>query len=206
LVRLRAQDEPAWREFASLYAPLVVRWCDRRGLPEADIPDVAQEVFLQVSRSIHGFAKETAADTFRGWLRRITQHEIANHHRRRKHAARPRGGTDAQLQLQEIADTPRATGRQPGDTEETRPGESAPPGPDTDDDLRQERNYLYQRAVQLVRSEFSDAAWQMFWRVAVDGNPATAVAEEFATTAAAVRQNKSRILRRLKQVVGDLAE
>ena len=83
LVGLAAQEEPAWREFTRLYAPLVVRWCHRRGLPEADIADVAQDVFLKVSRGIHDFRKETAADSFRGWLCRITHHEIANHYRRR---------------------------------------------------------------------------------------------------------------------------
>jgi hypothetical protein len=46
----------------------------------------------------------------------------------------------------------------------------------------------------------------MFWRVAVDGQPAPAVAEEFAVTSAAVRQVKARVLRRLKEVVGVLPE
>jgi hypothetical protein len=41
---------------------------------------------------------------------------------------------------------------------------------------------------------------------AVAGDSATDVAAEFGTTSAAVRQAKSRILRRLKQVVGDLPE
>src|SRR5262249_55002301 len=124
-------------------------------------------------------------DSFRGWLCRIPHHEIVNHFRR-KDTVQPRGGTDAHLQLQLHADRPA-------------------PEP-TPEEGRQETSYLYQQAVQRVRSEFSDAAWQMFWRVAVDGNTATAVAAEVCATAASARQNKSRILRRLKQVVGDLAE
>lgn len=191
IVRLCGQDEPAWGAFTRLYAPLVVRWCDRRRLPEADIADVAQEVFLKVSRGIHDFRKESATDSFRGWLCRITHHEIANHYRRQKGAVAARGGTEAHVELQELTE-PRGSGPTAA---EPAAGEA-----------RQEIAYLYQQAVQLVRSEFSDAAWQMFWRVTVDGNTATAVAEEFATTSAAVRQNKSRILRRLKQVVGDLPE
>jgi RNA polymerase sigma-70 factor (ECF subfamily) len=46
----------------------------------------------------------------------------------------------------------------------------------------------------------------MFWRTAVDQESAPDVAAAFGTTSAAVRQAKSRILRRLKQVVGDLPE
>jgi RNA polymerase sigma-70 factor (ECF subfamily) len=41
---------------------------------------------------------------------------------------------------------------------------------------------------------------------ALDGNSATAIAAEMGTTPAAVRQAKSRVLRRLKQVVGDLPD
>jgi RNA polymerase sigma-70 factor (ECF subfamily) len=40
----------------------------------------------------------------------------------------------------------------------------------------------------------------------VDGNSATEVAAELGATAATVRQAKSRVLRRLKQIVGDLSD
>jgi RNA polymerase sigma-70 factor (ECF subfamily) len=46
----------------------------------------------------------------------------------------------------------------------------------------------------------------MFWRTAVDGSPASVVAEEFGTTSAAVRQAKARVLRRLKEAVGDVCD
>ena len=65
---------------------------------------------------------------------------------------------------------------------------------------------LYQQAVQAARAEFPDRVWQMFWRLTADGRPAPQVAEEFGMTPAAVRQAKSRVLRRLKQLVGDLPD
>jgi hypothetical protein len=43
-------------------------------------------------------------------------------------------------------------------------------------------------------------------RVVVDGNSPTAIAKEFGCTLGMVRQAKWRILRRLKQIVGDVAE
>ena len=64
---------------------------------------------------------------------------------------------------------------------------------------------LVQKNGKLV-GIFTERMWQIFWRVTVDGNSATAVAEEFGATPAAVRQIKSRILRRLKQIVGDVAQ
>jgi RNA polymerase sigma-70 factor (ECF subfamily) len=185
IARLCYQDATAWRDFLGLYSPLVVRWCHRQCLPETDIADVAQEVFLKVSRGIHNFHKETAADSFRGWLCRITHNEIVNH-RRRAPAVQPAGGSTVRRQIEAVA---------------------APlPTEPSADEVQQETHFLYSRAIELVRSEFSDFAWKMFWRVAVDGNPAVAVAREFATTPGAVRQNKLRILRRLKQIVGDVPE
>ena len=186
LARLHTHDDDAWRQFVTLYAPLVVRWCHRQGLSETDLADVAQEVFRKVMQALPRFRKETPDDSFRGWLCRITHHEIANFGRGRDPFVHPQGGSELLMRLHEVPD------RLP-----------AEPG---DDEVRQETRFLYQNAVQLVRGEFSDKHWQMFWRMAVDGNPATAVAEEFGTTPAAVRQAKARVLRRLKEVVGEVAD
>src|SRR5262249_29096232 len=150
----------AWRDCLTLYMPLVARWCLRKGLAEADLADVAQEVFRKVAGHIEGYRKEAPEDSFRGWLCRITHREIADHFRRGA-AAAPRGGREAMLRLQEHA-APRS--------QEVEDGQDA--------------CYLYRRAVELVRSEFSESAWQMFWRTAVDGNPAPAVAAEFGASAA----------------------
>jgi len=68
---------------------------------------------------------------------------------------------------------------------------------------RSELTALHQRGLEIVRSEFEDRTWQIFWRVAVDEVPTADVAEEFGITANSVRQNKSRVLRRLRQVLGE---
>lgn len=187
LSRLRAHDQEAWRECLGLYTPLVLRWCMRQGLSESDAADLTQEVFGKVTTHIEQFHKDNSGGSFRGWICRITHHEIADFFRRRESTALPAaGGTDAQLRMQEIPERPT-------------------PEPDAEE-VRQETRYLYQKAMHVARAEFPERAWQMFWRTAVDGNPAGAVAAEFGATPAAVRQVKSRVLRRLKQVVGDLAD
>jgi RNA polymerase sigma-70 factor, ECF subfamily len=183
LARLRAQDETAWRDCLTLYTPLVARWCLRKGLDEPDAADVAQEVFSKVARHIAAFRKETPDDSFRAWLCRITHHAIYDFLHRRGASAAPEGGTEALWRLQQHVD--RAS----------EPSEE-----------RQETCFLYRRAVELVRGEFSETAWQMFWRTTVDGVSAPDVATELGATSVAVRQAKSRILRRLKQIVGDLPD
>ena len=186
LVRLRAQDHDAWQRFLTLYAPLVVRWCCRHGLAEADTADVTQEVFLRVARGIRQFRKEAPGDSLGGWLCRITHREIAQFFRRRDPFVRPPGGTEALLRLEQHAD---------------------PRSPEPEEvEVRRETRYLYQKAVEVARREFAESTWRMFWRTVVDGNPAVDVAAELGTTPASVRQAKSRVLRRLKEVVGDLPE
>ncbi len=186
LAGLRAQDREAWRVFVSLYLPLVVRWCHRKGLDEADIADIAQEVFRRVTQNLPRFHKEEASHSFRGWLCRIVHAEIAEFYRRRDRVQPAQGGSDALSWLYRQPDLPLA----PPDGEEAQ----------------HEERFVFQEAVQAIRAEFSERHWQMFWRVAIDGNSATAVAAEFDATPAAVRQAKSRVLRRLREVVGEVCE
>jgi RNA polymerase sigma-70 factor (ECF subfamily) len=181
---LRTREQEAWRECLTLYAPIVLRWCYRQRLAESDAEDVAQNVFRRVAEHIQQFQRDATHGSFRGWLCRIAHREIADFFRRRDELGA--GGTDAQIRLQEVPDR-----------------ELVEPDPD---EARQETNYLYAQAVKLARAEFPDRTWQVFWRTAVDGNPAPQVAEEFGLTPAAVRQIKSRVLRRLKQLVGDLPD
>ena len=63
---------------------------------------------------------------------------------------------------------------------------------------------LTQRALVQVRSEFEERTWQAFWRSIVDGIDSAQVADELGMTAATVRQYRSRILRRLRQQLGDV--
>ena len=186
LVRLREQDSQGWESFVTLYAPLLACWCTRQGLSEHDAADVAQEVFGKVAASIALFRKDTPDDSFRGWICRITHHAIVDFRRRRDQTPVGAGGTEAHLRLERTADRPLLESNEQEQSAETC--------------------YLYQQAMKVAQSEFSERMWQMFWRVAVDGNSAAAVAIEFGATPGTVRQAKWRVLRRLKQIVGDVAD
>jgi RNA polymerase sigma-70 factor (ECF subfamily) len=73
-----------------------------------------------------------------------------------------------------------------------------------DDDPAEEMNALYRRALELVRVEFEERTWQMFWLVVVESRAPGDVAAEMKVTAGAVRLAKFRVLRRLKEEVGDV--
>ncbi len=63
---------------------------------------------------------------------------------------------------------------------------------------------LTSRALAQVRSEFEARTWQAFWRSVVDGIATSAVAQELKMSESTVRQSRSRILRRLRQQLGDV--
>jgi RNA polymerase sigma-70 factor (ECF subfamily) len=69
-------------DFASLYDAWfahVARWLRALGAPEADVEDLAQEVFLVVRRRLHEFDGLNVP----GWLYRIASRKVRQYRRRR---------------------------------------------------------------------------------------------------------------------------
>lgn len=188
LLRVKQQDAEAWRRLVRLYGPLVYHWCRQAGLQQADLSDVFQEVFRSVSQNIGKFRRDRPGDTFRGWLRTITRNKVTDHFRRGGKQPQAMGGSDAQQMLQQYAQESESW------LQDSSQGEP------------QEEIVLLHRALHLVRGDFEDRTWQAFWRTTVDGVPPKEVAAELGSTAAAVRQAKSRVLRRLREEFGDLLE
>ncbi len=60
------------------------------------------------------------------------------------------------------------------------------------------------RAMEQVRGEFETKTWSIFLRSVVDQVSTEIVAKEFNVQSATVRQVRSRILRRLREQLGDL--
>jgi RNA polymerase sigma-70 factor (ECF subfamily) len=186
LARVQADEPEAWARLVNLYAPLVLHWCRRTGLQEQDTADVFQEVFQAVVVHVGRFRKEREGDTFRGWLRRITENKLRDHFRRRGREARGAGGSSAQERLAQLAEPPPAE------------DDSAP-----DDDAERA---LFARALALIRGEFAERTWAAFWRTAVDGRPSKDVAADLSMSPGAVRVARSRVLHRLRRELGDLRE
>ena len=99
LARVMDREPAAWERLVALYAPLVLHWCRRHELQESDAADIFQEVFQSVAQHVDSFRKQGSHDTFRGWLRTITENKICDHFRRRGREAQGAGGTEAQLRL-----------------------------------------------------------------------------------------------------------
>jgi RNA polymerase sigma-70 factor (ECF subfamily) len=184
LERARARDEGAWRRLVDLYRPLVESWCRRAGLRNADVDDVTQEAIAAAAGGLSRFRRDCPGDTFRGWLRVITRNQILLHFRRNQGRPKAVGGSDALDYLRELPD----------------------PLPSAPEEEAAEVDTLFRRALEQVRCEFEERTWQAFWLTAVEGRSPDAVSAEFGVSAAAIRQAKSRVLRRLKQEMGELLD
>jgi RNA polymerase sigma-70 factor (ECF subfamily) len=184
LQRIRGGDDTGWRRLVELYGPLVNHWCRRWGVQGADADDVAQEVFQAAVQKISSFRRDRPNDTFRGWLRGITRFKVLDYWRARGQNPGAAGGSEALQRLQEVPE--RETAEDPEDAGEV--------------------SAVFHRALEMLRSEFEDRTWQAFWLVTVDGQKATEAAALLGMTASAVRMCKSRVLRRLREQLGDVVE
>lgn len=184
LDRIKAQQPQAWRRLVQLYSPVVYGWCRQSGLQPADAADVAQETFRSVSASVEKFRREQPGDSFRGWLWAITRNKVRDHFRQRQGKEVARGGSDAQQQMAQIPDRP--------------PDSVLSVGQSSAD------NSPVHRALEEIRAEFEPKTWEAFWRTTVDRQQAATVADELDMKPAAVYQAKSRVMRRIRQELGDL--
>lgn len=174
--RLRSGSASAWHDLVTLYGPLLDRWCRTANVPSHAVADIAQDVFLSAFQGLARFDSRRPDATFRGWLWTITRSRIVEYHRRQKGRQAAVGGSTAQQIIQSVID--------PLPLEDpTEPDQAAA---------------LLHRALEQIRGEFTASSWDYFWRATVLGHPTDLIAREHQVTPGAVRQARSRILRRLR--------
>jgi RNA polymerase sigma-70 factor (ECF subfamily) len=177
LGRVKARNPEAWQRMCDLYVPYIYRWCRRAGVQQADAADIAQEVFRTVATKIADFQSGRPGG-LRAWLQAITRNKIGDHLRRWRCQAQGQGGTAAQDQLKQIADSLDSLSAADVDAQD---------------------NLLPHRVLHLVRSEFADRTWQAFWLVLAEERSPAEVAQQLGMTLAAMYMAKSRVLCRLRQ-------
>jgi DNA-directed RNA polymerase specialized sigma24 family protein len=69
---------------------------------------------------------------------------------------------------------------------------------------REYQRQLLQWAMNRVKREFSALAWNVFWRVGVEGQSAQEAAEAAGTTVGTVYHYKSRIMARLREKIAQV--
>ena len=185
MLRLREpSDQQAWREFVSIYEPLILRLMRQRGLQEADARDVTQQVVIAVTQAVDRWEPDGREASFRRWLFTIARNLSLKFVQRGRvphdSARRGVGGTDMLEVLDKLQEPEHRTKAE------------------FDDEYR---NEVFRWAAEQVRGEFRETTWQAFWRTCVLNEPIADVARYLRMSAGNVYVARSRVLGRLRQTV-----
>jgi RNA polymerase sigma-70 factor (ECF subfamily) len=179
LLRLRQPgDRDAWERFCKLYTPLLFHWARRFGLQDDDAADLVQDILTTLIQKLPGFCYEPSK-RFRGWLWTVSLNRFRMAQRR--------------------AQVPTAQGAAALD--------GCPAVSNIEEfDEAEYRRHVVGRALQLMQSEFEESTWQACWQHVVAGRRAAEVAAELGLSVGAVYVAKSRVLRRLREELGEMLD
>ena len=167
------QDAEAWAEFATIYHPVIFRFCRSKGLQHADATDITQDVLAKIVGAIEKFDLNGGKRNFRGWLFRITRNLVVDFVRKRERNVLVQ--FDPALELA------------------TKPSKEE----------SVEFQAAFQKQVflivsQKVRRQVELRTWQAFWDTEIKLIPVEQVAKALSMSTGAVYVARSRVLTRFK--------
>lgn len=175
LLRVRDHaDAGAWAEFVGLYRPLLMRYARARGLGVEDGEDVAQHCLTAITRKISDFEYDPLKGRFRGWLKKMVNDRVANLLRRRR-------AINA------------------GSAEFQRPQEREAGPEEVWEKVWLEEHLRF--CCDQVNNEVQPHTYEAFRRVAIEQQPVVEVCEALGLTANQVYVAKSRVTRRLQDMM-----
>jgi RNA polymerase sigma-70 factor (ECF subfamily) len=174
-------DQGAWREFVEYYAPIIYRWCSRRGLQDSDAQDVTQQVLLKLATKLPSFRYDPSR-SFRFWLRTLTYHAWADFLSEREGVASGHPTEWASLATAEAREDLLRRIEDEFDLE------------------------LLEQAMARVRGRVEPATWEAFRLTALEGVPAAEAAHRLGKQVANVYVLRSNVQKLLQATVAELAE
>lgn len=184
LLRIRdSEDQVSWGEFVELYVPLIYGFARNQGLQDADAADVAQDVMTSVNSAISGFDYDAQQGRFRGYLYTVTRNQIGRFWK--KNVGKVGTGNTAVHALLNQTEA--------RNTDEEEWNE-------------QHRWRLFEWARQKVQPEFTENTWQAFKRTSLDHHKPQEVAHALGISVGAVYIAKSRVIKRIRDVVAELEQ
>jgi RNA polymerase sigma-70 factor (ECF subfamily) len=179
LTRSGPADERAWREFVDYYAPVIYRWCVRRGLQDTDAQDVTQQVLLKLATKLPTFNYDPDK-SFRAWLRTLTHHAWADF----------------------------LTGQGGGASGHPTAWAALATAEARDDLLRRIEDEfdleLLEQAMAFVRTKVEPATWEAFRLTALEGLTGADAAHQLGKQVATVYVLRSNVQKLLQAAVAEL--
>lgn len=170
------RDQAAWGEFCDRYGELIRGFARRRSLQAADCDDVVQETLMALTKAMPQFRYEPGRGKFRSYLKTVTLHVIFRKSRQKK----------GDVRLDDIETVVSA----------------AAADHETDAQWENEwRQHHLRQAMRVIEAEFNEKDRAAFDAYALGGRDVRQTAESLGISQDQVYQAKSRILKRLGQLI-----
>jgi RNA polymerase sigma-70 factor, ECF subfamily len=182
IVGVCQKDPKRWREFDSIYRPILRAFLRKQGLKEAQANDLVQEIFVKLLVKIHTY--DRTKSSFRSWLFTIAQRTLIDQVRRRASYERAVDG----WALQAVQATPSDSARMK--REWTK--------------IHQEK--VLEHAIVKVRARTSPKVWACFEQRILRNRPAAEIAVELKVELNNVYVNASRVLKQVRAVCHEFDE
>lgn len=181
LGRLRHEtaDPADWAEFVGRYGPLILGWCRRWKLQEADAEDVTQDVLVKLAAKLQTFRYDPSR-SFRAYAKTLAHYAWCDYlESRRKSGLLGTGDSDIVDQLDHL------TAR---------------------DELQEQLSDAFDReildaAIARVRARIEPRTWEAFRLTAQEGLSGAEAAGQVGMEVAAVFKAKSKVQRMLREDV-----
>jgi RNA polymerase sigma-70 factor (ECF subfamily) len=175
-LRCRPGDTEAWQEFERYYGPMILNWCRRWGVQQADAEDITQLVLLKLSQKMADF-KYDPKRSFRAWLKTITHHAWYDFKKTHRNAELGCGGSVFRQLLESV---------------------------EAENDLLKEIDQEYTRqlldeAMARVQMRVAPSTWEAFRLTALDGLSGAAAGQRLGISASRVFMSRHHVQKHLKQ-------
>lgn len=183
IVRLAdTRDQSAWWAFVDHYEPFLKHLVTRLGVPPSHVADATQQVLIAIAGSVSGWTDDGNEASFRRWVSRVARNVVIKFMTRQRRQVGAVGGSDAIRALND---------------------QSLQSDPTIEQQYEHE---LILWAAEQVRSEFAATSWQAFFATMIEDQPVDEVASDLGVTPGSIYMSRSRIIKRIREIVAEVMQ
>jgi RNA polymerase sigma-70 factor, ECF subfamily len=176
------RDPERWREFDSIYRPMLFAFLGKQGLPECDASDIVGDIFLKLLGKIHTYDREQCK--FRTWLFAVAHHALVDHARQRATQKRALKGWAANMLRATASDSLKMA----------------------EEWVKLHRSKILKHALETVRARTSPKTWACFEERLLKDRPGVEIGAELGIDPSTVFVNAHRVLKRVRAVCQEFDE
>jgi RNA polymerase sigma factor (sigma-70 family) len=182
IVGVCEQDPERWREFDSIYRPMLFAFVRKQGLNDFEANDVVQDTFVKLLGKIRTYNRERCK--FRTWLFTVAHNALVDYARRRATQRKAVDGWVAAVLHSSASDSVKMEEQW----------------------AKLHRTKILHHALKTVRARTSRRTWACFDQRLLRDRPGAEIAAELGLESSTVFVNACRVLKRVRAVCQEFDE